>query len=365
MYNAKLAARLTERLAARRRFLKAAGALALGCLVPGALRAASTVPIADSHSHVGLITSRAADWSLKTQMQESGVMLLAWALVGDGRWAHRTNAGIKQFKEPVSGDQIAYFRQKLSIMRSYLSHTGLEFVQTPADIDAARAGAPHVAITLEGAGFTEDGLELLDEAHAQGLRHLQLVHYIKNGIGDIQTEPPVHNGLTELGANVIKSCNRLGILVDLAHSPAANVDRALEVSSVPMIWSHSAITSEHYDWRRSSGYSRLLYIDYAKKIAQSGGAVGLWALRATVKNSPEGYATELLRMADLIGPEHVMFGTDTDGMGTGAVMENLDDLRKVADILQERGVDDKTLKAICFDNYARCLKGAMQARTAT
>jgi membrane dipeptidase len=361
MHNAKFAARST----ARRQFLKASGALTLGCLVPGTLRAASTIPIADSHTHIGLLTSKGADWSLKAQMQESGVMLLAWAIVGDGRWSRRTSAGIKQFSEPVAGEQIAYFRQKLSSMHSYLSYTGLDCVRTPADIDAARAGAPHAVITLEGGGFVEDGLEFLDEAYAKGLRHLQLVHYIKNGIGDIQTEPPVHNGLTELGANTIKSCNRLGILVDLAHSPAANVDRALEVSGAPMIWSHSAITGEHYDWHRSSAYSRLLYIDYAKKIAQRGGAVGLWALRATVKNSPEGYATELMRMADLIGPEHVMFGTDTDGMGTSAVMENLDDLRKVADALQERGVDDKTLRAICFDNYARCLKGAMQARTAT
>jgi predicted metal-dependent phosphotriesterase family hydrolase len=45
-------------------------------------------------------------------------------------------------------------------------------------------------------------------------------------------------------------------------------------------------------------------------------------------------------------------------------MEQLVDLRKVADILQNRGVDDQTLRALCFDNYARCLKVAMGARSA-
>ena len=131
-----------------------------------------------------------------------------------------------------------------------------------------------------------------------------------------------------------------------------------------MIWSHSAISTVQYTWQRPSNLSRLLNIDYAKKIAQRGGAVGLWALRSTVGTSPAGYANELMRMIDAVGPEHVMFGTDIEGMGTFAAMEELADLRKVADVLQERGVDDKTLRAICFDNYARCLKGAMHARSA-
>jgi membrane dipeptidase len=103
-------------------------------------------------------------------------------------------------------------------------------------------------------------------------------------------------------------------------------------------------------------------MDSAKRIAQRGGAVGLWALRATVGSSPSGYASELMRMVDAIGPEHVMFGTDLEGMGRFAVMEQLGDLRKVADLLRERGVDDKTLRAICFDNYARCLRAAMENR---
>ena len=70
-----------------------------------------------------------------------------------------------------------------------------------------------------------------------------------------------------------------------------------------------------------------------------------------------------MRMVDAIGAEHVMFGTDIDGVGKFGVMDELGDLRRVADLLRERGVDDKTLRAICFDNYARCLRTAMEART--
>jgi membrane dipeptidase len=310
-----------------------------------------------------MYSSKLTSRSLKTEMENAGLTLLAWAISGDGRWIRRETTGIKQRATPGPGEQSAYLLEKLSSMRAYLAKTGLDFVQSAADIDAARSGAPRVVIALEGAGSAEDRMEILDEACARGLRHLQLVHYIRNGLGDFQTERPEHDGLTGLGINVVKSCNRLGILVDLAHCTRANIDAALAASSVPMVWSHSSITTVQYSWQQSSNFSRLLRLDDAKKIAQRGGAIGLWALRSTVGSSPDGYANELLRMVDALGPEHVMFGTDIEGMGTYAVMDELQDLRKVADLLQERGIDDKTLRAICFDNYARCLKDAMLARS--
>ena len=300
--------------------------------------------------------------SLKEEMIASGVLLLSWSIVGDSRWTKRTSFGIEQQSVPAGGEQASYFRERLAAVRKYLWGIDLRYVQGAPDIDAARSGSPRVVIALEGAGAAADGLELLDAAYADGLRHLQLVHYIRNALGDFQTESPEHNGLTPLGADVVRACNRLGILVDLAHATGPVIDRALEVSQVPVIWSHSDITTARYDWRQSSARSRLLYIDYAKKIAGAGGAVGLWNLRASVGSSPAGYADELMRMVDAIGPEHVMFGTDMDGVGPYGTMSRLQDLRDVADVLRQRGVDDKTLRAICFENYARCLKAAMEAR---
>jgi len=346
----------------RRRFLQRAGALGLAYGFGGFAKAALDPPIADAHSHIGLHSPPMLHGSLKAQMLEAGVTLVSWNIVGDGRWTRRTSQGIKQQSVPGPGAQAAYFREKLAAMRAYLARDELRFVETPADIDAASAGAPRVVIAVEGAGFVADGLELVDEAYGRGLRHLQLVHYIRNGLGDFQTESPEHGGMTQLGVDTIKSCNRLGILVDLAHATEAAVDKALEVSATPIIWSHSAITTARYTWAQSSALSRLLHIDYAKKIAQRGGAVGLWSLRNTVKGSPEGYADELMRMADAIGPEHVMFGTDLDGVGKFGVMDGLADLRSVADLLKKRGVDDKALRAICFGNYARCLRTAMEGR---
>lgn len=348
----------------RRRFLQHAGALGLAFGFPGFARAALDLPIADAHSHIGLHIPRLLQGSLRKQMQESGVTLLSWNIVGDSRWTSRTSQGIKQRSVPSEGAQAGYFFDKLDAMRAYLARDELHLVEGPADIDAALSGSPRVVIALEGAGFVADGLGLLDDAYAKGLRHLQLEHYIRNALGDFQTEAPEHNGMTQLGIDTVKACNRLGILVDLAHATEPVIDKALEVSATPIIWSHSAITTTSYTYTQSSALSRKLYIDYAKKIAQRGGAVGLWSLRATVKSSPEGYADELMHMVDAIGAEHVMFGTDIDGVGKFGVMDELGDLRKVADLLKQRGVEDKTLRAICFGNYARCLRAAMEGRKA-
>ena len=341
-----------------------AGAFSLALGVHCAGRAAPGFPIADAHSHIGLITPAMVERPLKMQMEDAGVMLLSWNLVGDGRWIQRTNGGIKQTSTPAPGQQAAYFREGLARMRRYLATTGLDFVRSPADIDAAKAGKPQVVIAVEGAGFAADDMKLLDEAYAQGLRHVQLVHYIRNALGDFQTERPEHDGMTALGIDVVKSCNRLGILVDLAHATNPVIDKALEVSAAPVIWSHSAIARWQYGWQQSAALSRLLSLVYAKKIAERGGAIGLWSLSNTVGYGPSGYASELMRMVDLVGPRHVMFGTDLDGVGNSGALNGLADLRKVVDLLRERGVDDETLRAICFENYARCLKAAMDARTA-
>jgi len=349
----------------RRRFVKTVGTLALALGHPRILRAATDFPIADAHSHSGMFSSQLLSPSLKAQMEEAGVMLLSWNIVGDGRWTLNRDYSIRQRSVPARGAQASYVRERLNMMRSDLAAIGLDCAQNAADIDAARSGVPHVVIAVEGAGFVEDGLEMLGQYYGDGLRQLELVHYIRNALGDPQTERPDHGGLTELGVEVIKSCNRLGILVDLAHSSNASIDRALETSIVPMIWSHSGITATQYSWWQTGDLSRLLNIDYAKKIARRGGAVGLWANSSTVGRDAEGYAKEIVHMVSKLGPEHVMFGTDMDGLQTHAALKRLPDLRKVADLLREFGTDDNTVRAICFDNYARCLKSAMQARSAT
>jgi membrane dipeptidase len=349
----------------RRLVLRAGGLASLACGFPShvSAQAPARIFLGDAHNHIGMFNRTKLRTSLKSQMEAAGVTLVAWSFVSDGKWIRMGPMGVDQVSAPRDGEVATFFRESLEKLRGYLADKELPYVQTPADVDAAVDGKPFIVIAAEAADFLEGKLDLLEPAYGLGLRHLQLVHYMKSAVGDLQTAMPSHKGLSEFGLRVVIACNRLGILVDLAHSTAEGVDQALNVSSVPCIWSHSYIADTPGDWRQSAVMSRRLGLAQAKRIAAKGGAVGLWGLARTV-SSLDRYASELLRMADLIGPEHVMFGTDVDGLGSGALIEDFADMRKVVEILLKRGVEEKVLRGICIENYARCLKGAMQEAVA-
>jgi membrane dipeptidase len=156
-------------------------------------------------------------------------------------------------------------------------------------------------------------------------------------------------------------------LVDLAHGSAALVDAALEVSNKPMVWSHSWIHDHgatDNSWQQELYIARALTPTSARKIAKKGGVVGLWnSLQPRdpsypIKNT-RSYADEMMRMCDLVGPEHVAFGTDLEGVYPGRLMTGYDDLRAVVDDLLKRGISETVLRGIFFDNYARVLRASL------
>jgi membrane dipeptidase len=236
----------------------------------------------------------------------------------------------------------------------------LKIVRTAGDVDRAVKGEPHVVLAVEGASFVEDDLGRIQTAYDLGVRHLQLVHYIKNTLGDFQTEKPEYNGLSDLGKKVVKECNRLGILIDLAHSTSDAVTQALEISKAPMVWSHSSVTRNRKpDWTMGGWRARQLSLDGAKGIARKGGVVGLWALRTDVGDSIEAYADRLLEMADWLGENHVAFGTDMNGLSKYAVIHEYADFPRLMAHWEKRRVPEGRVRKLAIENYARVLRQAL------
>jgi membrane dipeptidase len=107
-------------------------------------------------------------------------------------------------------------------------------------------GHPLIVQTVEGAQFIEGRLERVEEVYKRGVRHLQLLHQqddLVSPLGDVITSPAHLGGLTDFGAKVVKECNRLGILVDLAHARPETVLGALKVATQPLIVSHTGLDS--------------------------------------------------------------------------------------------------------------------------
>lgn len=291
-------------------------------------------------------------------------MLLAWAVVDDQKWMTSASGRLQQASTPKAGELWDYFQARMADYQGRLKQWNVTQALNPADIDAALAGQPRLLLACESANFLEGQVDRLTTAHAMGVRHLQLVHYIRSPLGDHQTAEPVHGGLTALGAQVVTACKRLGLVVDLAHGTPALVDGALAASDAAMVWSHSWITPAGGS-HESPGYiARSLALPTARKIAAQGGAVGLWCLRvrgdpAYPVDSINAYADEIMRMSDLIGPAHVAFGTDMEGVWPSRLMTDYADLAAVANNLVKRGLTEAALNGIFIGNYARIVKQAM------
>jgi len=330
----------------------------------------SPVPLADMHTHFGMITRKLESSGLAEELRSERVALIAWKMIADGRWIRRTAHGIEQVSEPAPGELSAFFDQGFARMKAYLAANQLKTVLTPADVDAALAGEPHVVLACEGADFLEGRVERLDHAVAQGLRHLQLVHYIRTPVGDFQTKPPVHNGLSAMGRELVAACNARGVLVDLAHCTAPAVEQALEISKAPMVWSHGWVDADGGNWQDPYGYlKRRLSLNLAKKIAAQGGVIGLWALGLsrpgfdwTVAPGNTGsYAREIVRLIERVGPDHAAFGTDIEGVGPNWAVNRYSHLRSVVEHLQDMKVDARTIEKVAYGNYARVLKQALKS----
>lgn len=321
--------------------------------------------LADMHSHYGMFLPRLFGFNLNKYMHEAGVTLLAWAIVDDQRWMSKSPLGLVQGSVPAAGELWAYFQARLSEYEGRLQEWGVSKALTLADVDAALAGHPKVLLATEAANFLEGDVSRLAWAYDKGVRHLQLVHYIQSPLGDHQTAEPVQGGLTPLGAKVVAECQRLGMVVDLAHGTAGLVEGALDASDAAMVWSHSWIRPQGGNFRNVGWIARSLALPTAQKIAARGGVVGLWNLQIRLEpaypiNSITSYADEIMRMSDLIGPEHVAFGTDMEGVWPGRLMTSYDDLREVADKLVKRGITESQLQGIFIGNYARVVKAAMR-----
>jgi membrane dipeptidase len=237
----------------------------------------------------------------------AGLTAVSFATVADlAVLAPTPDGGLHAGRAFEPGEAYAGHRQQLAGLRALVDREQAPVAMTAADLDRAHAaGETAVLLTCEGGDFLEGRGERVAEAHGQGVSSLTLVHYRVNELGDIQTEDPVHDGLTDFGRAVVHECNRLGMVIDCAHATFATTVDVLEASSAPVMVSHS-----HLDHPERS-HPRLLSDDHARAVADGGGLIGAWPSGVT-SATVDDFVDEILRLVTLIGVEHVAIGTDLD-----------------------------------------------------
>jgi membrane dipeptidase len=205
---------------------------------------------------------------------------------------------------------------------------------------------------VEGLDFLEKKLERLEEAHQRGIRHLQLVHYTPNDIGDFQTGAITHRGLTPFGAEVIEACHRLGFVCDLAHATEDTVKQAVKVATKPLLLSHTALAGSHA-MGPTPLRSRQVSRDHARATAETGGSIGIWHFFPSLEKYVEG----LKEMADVVGVDHVSIGTDQQ-VRPGSLQDYAQWVQLVAAMLRG-GFTPEEASMIAGGNYMRIFRVAV------
>lgn len=270
----------------------------------------------------------------------AGMAAVSFATVADlAVLAPTPDGGLHAGRPFRPGEAHADHQRQLDGLRKLVEAEGADIARTAEDLERAHAdGQTAVLVTCEGGDFLEGQAERLDEAYEAGMSSLTLVHYRVNEIGDIQTEEPVHGGLTPFGREVVAACNRLGVVIDCAHATAETTLGVLAASDVPVMISHS-----HLD-HRDRHHPRLLSADHATAVASAGGLVGAWPSGVT-STTMDDFIDEIVRLVALIGAAHVAIGTDLDA-NYKPVMTGHAQFATIAERLAGRGLGEAEVDKI-------------------
>jgi membrane dipeptidase len=271
------------------------------------------------------------------------------------------------------GEARDHYLHWLAAMDAQLEKGHIHRALTPRDIRAAHhSGQPTVVQTVEGAQFIEGRLERVEEVYQRGVRNLQLLHErddMVSPLGDVITSPAHLGGLTAFGARVVQECNRLGILVDLAHASPETVLGAVKVATQPFIVSHTGLDSRTGSNPRMAAMMRphLISKEHARVVADANGVVGVWTKLA---DSPKEFVENIKAMVDVAGVDHVGIGTDSDlfsshdGQGTNNVWPGLTGgfFPAVVSEMLLQGFAPDEISKIGGENYCRVFGKATTGR---
>lgn len=117
----------------------------------------------------------------------------------------------------------------------------LALCTSAAEVDAAVAGGRVASLMgMEGGHSIDSSLDVLRGMHRRGVRYLTLTHNENVPWADSATDVPVLGGLSDLGRDIVREMNRLGMFVDLSHVSDDVMRDALSVTTAPVIFSHSS-----------------------------------------------------------------------------------------------------------------------------
>lgn len=269
-------------------------------------------------------------------------------------------ATLREFPEIPQGralaDTLAQAALFARLTRSWPD--ALRACRSVAEIETARAeGAIAAVLHLEGAEAIGPDMDLLHLLYAAGLRSLGPVWSRPNVFGhgvpfNFPASPDTGPGLSEAGRALVRECDRLGILVDLAHLNEAGFWDVAATSTRPLVATHSAAHAV-------TPATRNLTDRQLDAMAERGGLVGLNFGCAFVRpdgvktpdTAPEVLVRHLDHLLGKLGEGGVALGSDFDGTMIPAFLRDAAGLPKLVQAMRDAGYGEALVRRICWGNW--------------
>jgi membrane dipeptidase len=235
------------------------------------------------------------------------------------------------------------------------------------DVRAAwQSGRIASLLGAEGGHSIDGSLAVLRQLAQLGVRYMTLTHNENTPWADAATDEPEHGGLTDFGRDVVREMNAVGMLVDLSHVAATTMRDALDVTSAPVIFSHSSCGTV-------TDHPRNVPDDVLERLPGNGGVLMVAFVPAFVsaefaewwesdRSGPQPRVTvgdvvaHVEHAREVMGVEHIGLGGDYDGFAV--FPEGMDDVTGYAallDELAERGWSARDLSHLMGGNLLRVL----------
>lgn len=229
----------------------------------------------------------------------------------------------------------------------------VSIARTPADLYGdKRHGRKSVMLGIEN-GLALDGNPANVKHFAQrGVVYITLCHNGDNDLCDSARGCGTHNGVSRRGEMMIREMNRHGIMVDLSHASEKSFYDALEISSVPIVCSHSSA-------RALCDHPRNLTDDQMRALAKCGGVAQITLYGGFLRASGEATVTDVIAHLEhaisVMGVDHVGIGTDFDGDGGVRGLADASEIINFTRMLLARRYSEDDIRKIWGGNFLRVM----------
>src|SRR5437667_523520 len=181
-------------------------------------------------------------------------------------------------------------------------------------------------LTIEGGHQIADDLSVLRMYRRMGVLSMTLTHFRNNDWADSSTDKPEHNGLTDFGKQVVREMSAIGMIVDISHVSDKTFYDVLDVTTKPVIASHSSC-------RALSDVPRNMTDDMIRALARNGGVIAINFGAGFV--SPKDAAALRQRIGEAVATEPNLLGRDLDEFARADYLKEYGEMKPAAATLDD------------------------------